>query len=126
MKYKVINKTLKLHGGVVVLSKQQAALRAHNLNLAPGKDRYEIVNPIEFKIGEVLGIEGDVPKSSAANLTETGNDSGKKDAAKAKADKAREKLEAEARAQWGALPELRDEHAGDFAAYLAFVLEQAG
>lgn len=61
MKYTVIGKSVQLTGGVLTLSKEQAADRAHALKEVKGK--FEIVNTVEFKQGETFGFEGDMPKT---------------------------------------------------------------
>ena len=54
---KVHEKFLRLHTGTLTLGKEQAKLRLHNLKeLEDG--RYEILRPVEFKIGEVFEYEG--------------------------------------------------------------------
>jgi len=67
MKYEIVNQAARIPAGVLVLTKHQAVPRAHNLK-ALGKDRYEVVNPVEFKIGETIGYEGDLPKGMANEL----------------------------------------------------------
>ena len=69
--YEVTGRVAGLASGVVKLSDEQAASRIHNLkNL--GKGEYEIVNPIEFKNGELFGYSGDVPKIMASEITKAG------------------------------------------------------
>lgn len=51
-----------LYAGNLVLSEDQARRRAHNLKHLEG-DVYEIINPVQFKGGEVIGYDGDPPKA---------------------------------------------------------------
>lgn len=125
----------RLTSGVLVLTDKQAGVRSHNLRHL-GKNRYEIVNPVEFKAGEEIGYEGDLPKALAENLTAKSDAeaAAKKAAAaeekarakaEAEAAKARTKVEEDALAAWESDEQLREQHAGDFDAYLAAVLAQA-
>lgn len=66
MRYEIINKAT-LYAGILLLTKEQAMPRAHNLKEI-GKGRYEVVKPVEFKIGETIGYEGDLPKGMANEL----------------------------------------------------------
>jgi hypothetical protein len=85
MKYEIVNQAASIASGIVVLSAAQAKHRLQNLKDL-GKDRYEIVNPVQFKIGEVIGYEGDLPKNMAADfLSEKDKAAQKAGAEKAKA-----------------------------------------
>ena len=53
--------------GLVQLNKEQAKSRMHNLTLVDG-DKYQIVNAINFKAGEVFGFDGQLPKSMVDSL----------------------------------------------------------
>jgi hypothetical protein len=75
MKYTVTGKSVALHGGVLVLSKEQAEDRAHNLTDL-GKGRYRVNRGIEFKQGEVFGYEGDLPKGLGVEPVESANADG--------------------------------------------------
>lgn len=141
-KFIVTAPSARLTIGVLVLTDKQAAVRSHNLKQV-GKNRYEIVNPVEFKAGEEIGYEGDLPKSLAENLTakaeaeaaakkaataeEKARAKAEAESAKAEAEaaKARTKLEDDALAAWESNQQLREQHANDFDAYFAAVLEQA-
>jgi hypothetical protein len=48
-------------GEIVQLTAAQATLRAHQLE-SLGAARYRVVQVVQFKKGEVLGIEGEIPK----------------------------------------------------------------
>jgi hypothetical protein len=89
-KYEV-TATARIHAGVLALTTEQAAARAHNLK-ALGNGRFEVVHPVEFKAGEVIAYEGDLPKVLATALVDA--------AAKASdGKKAKAKAEAEAKAK---------------------------
>jgi len=62
-KYIIIAR-LQLVAGVLTLTDDQSAPRAHNLKPL-GKNRFEIINPVEFKAREEIGYEGDLPKALA-------------------------------------------------------------
>jgi len=70
MKYTIAIRAARLHSGVVLLTEAQAKPRAHNLT-SLGKNRYEIIKPVEFKLGEEIGYEGDLPKAMATQLIDT-------------------------------------------------------
>ena len=70
-KYKVTGRAAKFSSGRVKLSVDQAASRIHNLK-SLGDGVFEIVNPIEFKNGEVFGHDGEVPKVMASVVKEKG------------------------------------------------------
>lgn len=74
-------------GTRLVLTKAQAEPRAHNLK-ALSKGRYLVERTVMFKLGETLGIEGDVNKTLVAALEKKKAKAGgrDKDAAKAKGD----------------------------------------
>lgn len=61
--YEVINGPITLPVGVIVyLTETQAALREHALQ-QKGNGAYEVIIPIQFKNGELLGFD-DVPDKS--------------------------------------------------------------
>lgn len=61
-KYEIIGRFVELHEGVVEVTASQAKRRS--AMLAPiGGDLYRIDNPVQFKVGEIIGIDYDVPKS---------------------------------------------------------------
>lgn len=65
-------------GAQVKLSKEQAASRAHALT-AQGKGVYLVRERIEFKAGEIFGLDGDLPKHlaelAAAKTAKKGSES---------------------------------------------------
>ncbi len=76
------SKGVRLVSGILKLTKEQAAPRLHNLEFL-GNGRYQIVHPVEFKTGEVIGFEGELPRN-LANLMES---AGKKKAKTSEADR---------------------------------------
>ena len=67
--------------GLVQLSKDQAKGRIHNLKFIES-DVYQLINPINFKAGEVFGFDGQIPKSMV-NAVDTEEQPTKKKAKKA-------------------------------------------
>lgn len=62
IRYRVTGGTLRLHSGAVLaLSTAQAKDRAHVLD-ARGDGVFTAKGTVEFKVGEVVGIEGTLPK----------------------------------------------------------------
>jgi hypothetical protein len=103
-KYEVTAVSARLSGGVLGLTKEQAAPRLHNLKALPG-GKYEIVRPVEFKRGEVIGYDGDLPKVLASALADVDAKSGK-GKGKAKGNEVKAEAEAPAESQANeALPE---------------------
>lgn len=68
-KYQVTGKVVTISSGVVKLSKDQADPRMFNLK-ALGKEKYQVIKPLHFKRGEMLGFDGDLPKSIASEMTD--------------------------------------------------------
>lgn len=149
-RYIVTDRVAVISNGVLHLTDEQVKHRERHLKKL-GKGRYEVTGAVQFKCGEEIGYEGDLPKSMADNLTEknAAEAAAKKAAAEAEktaakaakeakeaekaaakdaeeAAKARAKLEAEAKAGWEANAQLREQHGNDFDAYMAAVLEQLG
>lgn len=152
----IVTEPVTLHAGVVSLKPEQVEHRERNLKkLTLRPNCYEIIRPVQFKRGEEIGYEGDMPRSMADNLTEKAKfeaeakkhaeadakarKKAEEEAAKqrekeeAEAKKAAEKaakiraqIEADARKQWDANAALRTEHADNFDAFLAALLEQLG
>jgi hypothetical protein len=60
-KFKVI-KPIHLQSGVLELSSGQARERTHAVR-SLGADRFRILHPVQFKVGEEFGFEGDLPKA---------------------------------------------------------------
>lgn len=81
-------------GTVMELNAEQAAARRHAIEPLRGNGVYRATAPVQFKRGEVLGLDAEPPKALADELID------EKEAAKrAGADKAkRDKAEAAARA----------------------------
>lgn len=66
--YCISAKSYKFYHGVVQLTEKQAKVRAHQI-IPKGGDIFEIVQPIEFKAGEVLGFDGEVNARLLQNIT---------------------------------------------------------
>jgi hypothetical protein len=67
MKFFRAEDTVSFHlGAILELTDEQAKVRmmGKTLRHISGK-RYEVVKPIQFKRGEVIGIEGEIPKAMA-------------------------------------------------------------
>ena len=61
-KYQIVGSFIELHEGLVEVNESQAKRRS--AMLAPvGNGIYRIDNPVQFKVGEVIGIDYDPPKS---------------------------------------------------------------
>jgi hypothetical protein len=54
-------------GAILTLTGRQASRRAHALQHLGG-DRYQVTQPVQFKAGEELGVEGDLPKALADQI----------------------------------------------------------
>lgn len=77
MKYKVIGFKAVLFDGVFGLSDKQAAIREHAVKkLDDGK--YQVLSPVEFKTGEVIEYDGELPKSLFECLEEVETKRGRK------------------------------------------------
>jgi hypothetical protein len=61
--YKVIEPSITIHAGVLVLDQAQADARMHRLT-ALGNNRYDVTRPpVMFKRGEIFELEGELPKA---------------------------------------------------------------
>lgn len=60
-KIKITSSAVNLNAGIVELTRNQAQAREHALRHLE-KDVYEIVKPIQFKAGEILGYSGEILK----------------------------------------------------------------
>jgi len=80
--YLVTAISARLAAGVLRLTPAQSAPRLHNLK-ALGRGRFEIVSPVEFKRGEIIGYEGELPKALADVLENEQKAAGKKAKTKA-------------------------------------------
>lgn len=74
-KYTITGRSVRLTSGLLELTDEQSRTRLPKLK-ALSKTRFEIVQAVEFKRGETIGYEGDLPKSLADRM-ESGN-AGKK------------------------------------------------
>ncbi len=93
-KYTITGSPVRLVGGVLGLTEKQAAPRLHNLKALKKKGLFEIVQPVVFKAGEVIGFDGDIPKSQA-NLMESVDANKQKSEAELEAQKEAERLASE-------------------------------
>jgi pyruvate/2-oxoglutarate dehydrogenase complex dihydrolipoamide acyltransferase (E2) component len=88
MKKYSISKGVTLNPGTVLgLTDKQAASRAHALREVK-KGVFEVLSPVQFKIGEVIGYEGDLPRVIATALEDSdakSEDAGKQEKAPAAA-----------------------------------------
>lgn len=65
-----VTEVMNLNGGTVELDEDQARRRIHNI-VEVDKGVYEIVNPIQFKVGETFGYDGEVNKALAHAIIST-------------------------------------------------------
>lgn len=61
-KYEITGRFIELHEGVVEVTAAQARRRSASLSNI-GFGLYRIDNPVQFKIGEIIGIDYEPPKS---------------------------------------------------------------
>jgi hypothetical protein len=66
--YKVTDRSINIHAGILVLTPSQADARMHRLTKLGG-NRYEVRDPpVVFKHGEVFEYEGELPKTLVAGV----------------------------------------------------------
>ena len=96
--YVVTGRMIEIHGGVLVLNKDQARRRANNLKrTSKTGSQFEVLRPVQFKQGEDFGYDGDLPKALhhlVVDKAEIEAEAKAEEKAKAKADA---KIEAEAK-----------------------------
>lgn len=85
-KYTITARSARLTSGQLRLTAEQAKTRLTKLKPL-GVGVFEIVQPVEFKYGEVIGYEGDLPKS-LADLMAGGASATKKSKSRPKVDDA--------------------------------------
>lgn len=67
--YTVAENKFRVNSGEIRLNKKQALPRMHNLRALRQPGMYEVVKPVEFKSGEVIGLPADsLSKASRASL----------------------------------------------------------
>lgn len=66
-KYTLVGAATFGPGAILQLTADQATPRAHALK-ALGEGRFEARAAVQFKAGEIVGYEGDLPKAMAAQL----------------------------------------------------------
>ena len=67
-KFQVIE-IVTLHGGVIGLTENQAAIRVDALNRIDESSKYIISAPVHFKVGEVIGMD-ECPKGIERKFSE--------------------------------------------------------
>lgn len=72
MKFFRTEDTVSFHlGAILELTEEQAQVRMMGKNLKHmGGRKYEVVKPIQFKKGETIGIEGEIPKALVPKFKE--------------------------------------------------------
>ena len=79
-KYRV-TETITLYGGELILTEGQASARKHCLEpVEKKKGRYTILEPVQFKIGEVIVIPGEPDKALDQRLEKVDKAGGTGDA----------------------------------------------
>jgi len=69
MKYYTVLAFAQIAVGTLALTPAQARTRTHALK-ALGHDHYEVIAPVEFKIGETFGYDLELPRTLALALEE--------------------------------------------------------
>jgi hypothetical protein len=64
-----VEKVLFLTGGIVRLSDDQSRRRALNIKKTNKKGLYDIMQPVQFKVGEIIGL-GKPSKANAQSLVD--------------------------------------------------------
>ena len=67
-KFQVIE-IVTLHGGVIGLTENQAAIRVDALNRIDESSKYIISSPVQFKVGEEIGMD-ECPKGIESKFSE--------------------------------------------------------
>jgi len=70
-RFRVISPSIEFHTGTIGLSPQQVIARRHNLK-SLGSGRYEILQPVTFKLGEEIEVEGQLSKALLARVEPLG------------------------------------------------------
>ncbi|MBV2206657.1 MAG: hypothetical protein KUL87_14645 [Pseudomonas sp.] len=68
-KYLIVSPATLPAGTRLGLTKPQAEARQHALQPA-GKGRYVAILPVQFKVGETISVDGELPKALAENLSQ--------------------------------------------------------
>ena len=71
-RFRVVSPSIEFHTGPIGLSPQQVVARRHNLK-SLGSGRYEILQPITFKLGEEIEVEGKLSKALLARVEPVGS-----------------------------------------------------
>lgn len=67
IKYQVINAPVTLYTGLLVLNADQVRRRKHLIEHVEN-DVFMIVKPVNFKVGEIIGYDGELSKALAMQL----------------------------------------------------------
>jgi len=111
-RFEVTSKALRIHSGVLALSGEQASSRRHALKEIDA-GLFQVVSSVEFKLGEVFGHDGDLPKSMASQVKTPGEKPAKpKGKKKKKGDQSSVEVTPEAFAE--AVAKLDEETPGNF------------
>ncbi len=71
-RFRVVSPSIEFHTGPIGLSPQQVVARRHNLK-SLGSGRYEILQPITFKLGEEIEVAGPLSKALLARVEPVGH-----------------------------------------------------
>jgi len=131
MKYVTTAPITLPEGSVLGLTEAQAAPRRHALKPSGKKGVYLTIAPVQFKAGETIHYDGDIPKGMADAFMSAADKAKADAAARDAAEKliAQEKAEALATATanaqkaWDADEALRKQYADKFDDYLAVALK---
>ena len=79
-KYRV-TETITIYGGELILTDAQASARKHCLEpVEKKKGRYSILEPVQYKVGEVIVIPGEPDKALEQRLVKVDKAGGASDA----------------------------------------------
>lgn len=67
-RYRTVAVQTTINHGRVALRPEQAAMRSHAIQATDEQDVYEVLGPINFKAGEVIGWDGELPKGMAETM----------------------------------------------------------
>ena len=66
-KYEVVEAVANITGGVLELEEGQSNPRSHKLRHIGGK-KFEVLLPVQFKLGELVSYEGELPRVLQGSL----------------------------------------------------------
>jgi hypothetical protein len=76
MKYLIVSAITLNPGLVLGLSDEQAAARKHAVQPL-GKGKYEVISPVQFKAGETIHTDAELPKALANAVEQAARKNGK-------------------------------------------------